>query len=105
MATELSEKTFDEALTKNPLVLVDFWASWCMPCRMLSPTIDQLTEEYKGKVFIGKVDIDAHPGLAEKYDVRSIPTLIIFKNGKAVNTIVGAVPKASIKAVLETNLK
>jgi thioredoxin 1 len=104
MTTELTEKTFDEAI-KKPLVLVDFWASWCMPCRMLAPTIDQLSEEYKGKIFVGKVDIDLNPGLAEKYDVRSIPTLIIFKNGKAVNTIVGAVPKANIKAVLDKNLK
>ena len=104
MATELNAKNFDEAI-KNPLVLVDFWANWCMPCKMLGPTIDQLAEEYKGKVFVGKVEVDNNQELAEKYGVMSIPNLIIFKDGKPVENIVGAVPKGTIKAALDKYLK
>ena len=104
MATELNAKTFDEAI-KQPLALVDFWASWCGPCRMLAPTIEQLAEEYKGKVFVAKVDIDANPELAEKYGIMSIPSLIIFQDGKPVDSVVGAVPKGTIKAALDKYLK
>jgi len=104
MATELNTKNFDEAL-KKPLVLVDFWASWCMPCKVLSPTLDQLAEEYKDKVLVGKVNIDENRELAAKYGIMSIPNLILFKNGKAVDAIIGAVPKANIKALLDRNLK
>jgi thioredoxin 1 len=104
MATELNAKNFDEAI-KNPLVLVDFWADWCMPCKMLAPAIEQIAEEYKGKVFVGKVDIDKNPELAEKYSIMSIPNLIIFKDGKPMENVVGAVPKGTIKAALDKYLK
>jgi len=103
MATELNEKTFGEAI-KQPVVLIDFWAGWCMPCRMLAPTIDQIAEEYKDRVFVGKVDVDANPSLAEKYNIMSIPNLIIFRDGKPVENIVGAVPKGTIKAALDKYL-
>jgi thioredoxin 1 len=104
MATQLNAKNFDEAI-KNPLVLIDFWADWCMPCKMLGPTIEQLSEEYKGKVFVGKVDVDGNQELAEKYGIMSIPNLIIFKDGKPVENIVGAVHKGTIKAALDKYLK
>jgi len=104
MATELDNKSFAEAL-KKPLVLIDFWAPWCMPCVMLAPIIDQIAEEYAGKVYVGKVNVDDNQDLALKYGVMSIPNLIIFKDGKPVDNIVGAVPKATIKAALEKQLK
>ncbi len=104
MATELNAKNFDEAL-KNPLVLVDFWADWCMPCKMLAPTIDRISEEYKGRVLVGKVNIDDNQELAEKYGIMSIPNLIIFKDGKPVENVVGAVPKGTITAALDKYLK
>ena len=104
MATELNAKNFDEAI-KNPLVLVDFWANWCMPCKMLGPAIEQLSEEYKGKVFVGKVDIDGNQELAEKYGIRSIPNLIIFKDGKEAGRVVGVSPKEEIAKKLDALLK
>ena len=104
MATELSSKTFGEAV-KKPVALVDFWAPWCMPCVMLAPIIDQLSEEYRGRVFVGKVNVDDEQDLAQKYGVMSIPNLIIFKNGKVVDNVVGALPKARLKEMLEKQLK
>lgn len=104
MATELNAKNFDEAI-KNHLVLVDFWAGWCMPCRMLAPAIEKISEEYKGRVYVGKVDIDDNQELAAKYGIMSIPNLIIFKDGKPVENIVGAVPQGTITAALDKYLK
>jgi thioredoxin 1 len=104
MATELNAKNFDEAI-KKPLVLVDFWAGWCMPCKMLAPTMDRISEEYAGRVYVCKVDIDDNQELAAKYGIMSIPNLVIFKDGKPVENIVGAVPKGTITAALDKYLK
>jgi thioredoxin 1 len=105
MATEVTEKTFDEVLKKNSLVLIDFWAGWCMPCKMLAPTIEEISKEYKDKVFVGKVDIDKNHDLASKFGIMSIPTVLLFKNGQAADMIVGAVPKSEIRNVLEKHLE
>jgi thioredoxin 1 len=82
-------------------VLVDFWAAWCGPCRALAPLVDQLAAEYKGKLKVGKFDVDANPNVTLKYSVLSIPTLLIFKNGQVAETIVGAVPKARLDAMVK----
>ena len=82
-------------------VLVDFWAEWCNPCRMLSPTVDQIAEEYKDSAIVGKVNIDEEPELANRFGVMSIPTLIVFKDGSVAAKSVGVVPKAKIAAMLD----
>ena len=103
MATELNKETFKDALQK-PLALIDFWAAWCGPCRTLAPVIEKIAKEYEGRVFTGKVNIDENRELSEKYNVMSIPTLILFKGGKAVDTSVGAVPEKEIKKMLDKHL-
>lgn len=98
----LTNETFDAAIsnTSGQPVLVDFWAEWCGPCRMLAPILDQLAGEQAGSATIAKVDIDAHPELAARFGIRAIPTLIVFKNGKPVNTITGVKSKAFLEAAL-----
>lgn len=96
-----SENFEQEVLKADKTVLVDFWASWCNPCRMLSPVVDQVAEELEGKVIVGKINVDEQPDLAEKFRVMSIPTLMVFKNGKAVNTVVGGRPKSEIISMVE----
>ncbi len=85
-----------EVLQSDIPVLVDFWAEWCVPCKMVEPVVDQIAQEYAGKLKIGKVDVDSNPGISMKYGIRSIPTLLIFKNGQPVDQIIGAVPKKNI---------
>src|SRR5699024_6122934 len=85
-------------------VLVDFWAEWCGPCRMVGPVVEELAGEYEGKAKIGKVDVDSNPETSAKYGIRSIPSLLIFKNGEVVDQIVGAVPKSQLKKQLEAQL-
>lgn len=105
MALTLTEENFaQEVLQSDKPVLVDFWATWCGPCRMIAPIIDQLAVEMAGKVKIGKVDVDANNSLASTYGVRSIPTLIIVKGGQVVDTIVGATSKEAIIQKLEAQL-
>ena len=101
MIVEITQDNFEAEVTQSKLpVLVDFWASWCGPCRMLSPVVDELAEQYDGKVKFGKVNVDEQPRLAMNYSVQSIPTLLLFKDGKAVNKSIGVVPKASIEQML-----
>src|SRR5512136_3373627 len=87
----LEDGTFDAEVLKSEIpVLVDFWAVWCGPCKAIAPLVDQLAAEYKGKVKVGKMDIDKHQQVAQKFNVRSIPTLLVFKGGKVVDTVIGA---------------
>ena len=96
----ISKDNFDrEVLQSDIPVLVDFWATWCGPCRMLAPTIAKIAEEQSGAVKVGKVDVDEEPMLAAKFGISSIPTLMVFKNGKVVKTSVGVIPKAAIEAL------
>ena len=95
-AQQATDATFDELVLKNDKpVIVDFWAEWCGPCRMLSPVVDEVAAELSG-VKVGKVNIDEQPDLAAQFDVMSIPTLVVFKDGKAVNQSVGVIPKEAI---------
>lgn len=101
----VDDKTFDGVVTsaKTP-VLVDFWASWCSPCRMIAPIVDELADEYTGRVGFAKVNVDENRKLSEKYEIRSIPTLLVFKEGKPVKQIVGLRSKNDLKKVLDEAL-
>ena len=101
MIVEITQDNFEAEVLQSKLpVLVDFWASWCGPCRMLSPVVDELAEQYDGKVKFGKVNVDEQPRLAMNFSVQSIPTLWLVRDGKAVNKSIGVVPKASIEQML-----
>jgi thioredoxin 1 len=94
MALEITDATFDEVVLKNDKpVVVDFWAAWCGPCRMVGPIIDEVSKEYEGKAIVGKVDVDANQEYAAKFGVRNIPTVLVFKNGEIVTRQVGVSPK------------
>ncbi|MEX2639729.1 MAG: thioredoxin, partial [Balneolales bacterium] len=98
----LTDDSFEnEVLQSDQPVLVDFWAEWCGPCRMVGPIVEELAGEYEGKVKIGKVDVDSNPQVSTRYNIRSIPALLIFKNGEVVDQIIGAVPKAELKKQLD----
>ncbi len=99
-AVSLTSASFDER-TASGVSLVDFWASWCGPCRMLSPVIDEIAEEFAGKCSVYKVNVDEEGELAVKFGIMSIPTLIFFKDGEVINKLVGVVPKEEITAILE----
>ena len=96
---EITDKNFNDIISKNKTVLVDFWAEWCGPCRIIGPVIEELANEYEGKAIIGKLDVDSNQESSVKYEVRSIPTIITFKDGKIVDRQVGAVPKETLKNV------
>jgi thioredoxin 1 len=93
-----------EVLQSNEPVLIDFWAVWCGPCRMIAPIVEEMAGEYAGKAKIAKLDVDANPNVAMKYGIRSIPTILIFKDGKVVEQIVGAVPKQKLVNALDAHL-
>jgi thioredoxin 1 len=98
----LTEAAFDQTLASHPeAVVVDFWAEWCGPCKAIAPTLEELATEYAGRVTIAKVNVDEHPGLAARFQVRSIPTLLFFKGGQVIDQVIGAVPKAQIKKRLD----
>ena len=100
MALEITDATFDEVVLKSSQpVLVDFWAEWCGPCRMVGPIIDELSQDYEGKAVVGKVDVDNNQEFAAKYGVRNIPTVLLFKNGELVDRKVGVSPKAAQKII------
>ncbi|MDP3296305.1 MAG: thioredoxin [Thermodesulfovibrionia bacterium] len=94
----------NEVLQSPQLVMVDFWATWCAPCKMVAPTVEELSKEYEGKAKFVKVNTDENPDLASRYKIRGIPTLMFFKNGQIVDQVVGAVPKAHLKAKIDSLL-
>jgi len=105
MAIEVTDATFDEVVLKSDKpVMVDFWAAWCGPCRMVAPIMDQLTAEYAGKAVIAKVDVDANQKFAAEYGVRNIPTVLVFKNGEVVEKQVGVAPKATYAQKIDAHL-
>jgi thioredoxin 1 len=102
LISSLTQDNFEtEALKSSTPVLVDFWAEWCGPCKMIAPVLDELANEYQGKVKIAKVNVDEHQGLAAQFGVRSIPTLIVIKNGQVIDQMVGAKSKRDLKASLD----
>lgn len=105
MALTITSDNFSELLSKeNELVMVDFWAEWCGPCKMLSPIVDELSLELDGKMTIGKVDVSDQQDLAAEYGVRNIPTILFFKNGELVDKQVGALPKAALQDIINKHL-
>ena len=105
MALSATDQNFDaEVLNYQGLVLIDFWAEWCGPCRQLGPIIDELAEELSGKVKIMKMNVDESPETPTKFAIRGIPTMILFKNGEKLDMKVGALPKAALKQWLETHI-
>ncbi len=105
MAVEVTDANFEEIVLKSDKpVLVDFWAEWCGPCRMVGPIVDQLADEYGDKVVVTKVDVDSSPGTSAKFGIRNIPTILFFKNGEVVDKQVGAVPKTALAKKLDALL-
>lgn len=102
MALQITDSNFEELVTKASVpAVVDFWAEWCGPCRMITPIIDELATEYSGKVNIGKVDVDSNPGITGQFRVRNIPTILFFKNGEVVSKLVGSQSKANLVAEIQ----
>lgn len=102
---EFTDSNFEaEVLTAEVPALVDFWASWCGPCKQIAPSVEALASEYKGKMAFGKLNVDDHQGVPQKYGIRSLPTILIFKGGEVVAQIVGAVPQSKIEAEIKKHL-
>lgn len=98
----LTEGNFDETISRESgLMMVDFWAEWCGPCRAIAPVLEELAKESGGKVTLGKVNVDENPGLAARYGIRSIPTILFVKGGKVADQVIGAVPRAKLQAKLD----
>lgn len=105
MALEITEANYDEIIASSKLpVVLDFWAAWCGPCKMVGPLIEEMHNEYEGKAIIGKVDVDQNPGIAGKFGVRNIPTIVYLKDGELVDKSVGAVPKGQLTSKLDAIL-
>lgn len=103
-AVEITDANFEEIIKSEKPVLVDFWAEWCGPCKMIGPVVEELAGEYDGKAVVGKVNVDENAAISAKFGIRSIPTLLIFKNGEIVDKQVGAVPKAVLSKKLEAQI-
>jgi thioredoxin 1 len=103
-AIEITDANFDEITNTDKPILVDFWAEWCGPCKMIGPVVEELASDYDGKAIIGKVDVDSNPNTSAKFGIRSIPTLLVIKNGKIVEKQVGAVPKSVLTQKLDAHL-
>ncbi len=102
MALEITDSNFEELVLKaDKPVIVDFWAEWCGPCRMVGPIVEEVGVDYEGKAVVAKVDVDSNPGITAKYGIRNIPTILFFKNGDVADKQVGAVPKSAIVNKLE----
>lgn len=101
---EITDANFNEVLSTDKPVLVDFWAEWCGPCKMIGPVVKELATEYEGKAVIGKVNVDENPSTAAQFGIRSIPTLLVFKNGEVVDKQIGAVPKTVLAGKLDAQL-
>jgi thioredoxin 1 len=105
MALELTDANFDELVLKTDKpVLVDFWAVWCGPCRMVAPVVEELAKEYEGKAIIGKVDVDSNPNISARFGIRNIPTLLVFKDGEIVDKHVGVAPKGVLASKLDAQM-
>jgi thioredoxin 1 len=101
----LTDANFEQTVLKSPVpVLVDFWAEWCGPCRMIAPHVEALANEFDGKAVVGKLDVDENPSVTSKYSIRGIPALLVFKGGELVDAMVGAADKARIKALVEKHI-
>ena len=102
---ELNDSNFDSEVVKSDKpVLVDFWAEWCGPCKMIAPSVEKISEEYSDKIKVGKLDVDSNPNISSTFGIRSIPTLLIFKNGAPVDQIVGAVSKEVIASKVDNHI-
>lgn len=105
MAIELTDANFNEVVIKSDKpVLVDFWAEWCGPCRMVAPIVEELSKDFAGKAVVGKVDVDNNPNISMQYGIRNIPTILIFKNGEIVDKQVGSVPKSVLATKINAQL-
>ena len=101
----LTDQNFNEMISKYPLLIVDFWAPWCGPCRMMSPIIDQVGKEHQGKLVVGKVNVDENPNVSRQFGISSIPTLILFKKGQVVDNIIGSVSKSRIDEMIRMHVE
>jgi thioredoxin 1 len=101
----VTDANFNEIVNKHSLALIDCWAPWCGPCQAVGPTIKELANDYEGRVLIGKLDVDENPQITEQFRIYSIPTMLIMKNGKEIDRIVGSCPKSQIASILEKHLK
>ena len=102
---ELSEQNFEQQVVSSDRpVLVDFWAEWCGPCHAIEPALEEVAKEYENKVVVGRINVDEHPAIASRYGVRSLPSILLFRNGEVNNQIVGAVPKSRITNLLDQNI-
>jgi thioredoxin 1 len=101
---ELNDANFDQTINSNKPVLVDFWAEWCGPCKMIGPVVEELANDYEGKAVVAKLNVDENPQITARFGVRSIPTLLVFKNGQVVDKQVGAVPKSVLSQKLQAQV-